>query len=192
MLYSWTVSCNLCCLFVSVTTLTQYLTKEWLLTDNHYKSHHYSLFHTRHLSTNLLYALEKTFLFLLKNCVDFISISLLFHQLCLISTLCLHPSLCPTPPVCVRGRLCVRLCAEGRVQVRRGFRRWAWRTPTSWRWMLSSSWATPSWAGTAARWASDPQTALCWPVRPRSIWGFLTLARMWSRNGVNQIRWCSS
>uniref|UniRef100_A0A3Q1I8Q3 Ankyrin 1, erythrocytic a n=1 Tax=Anabas testudineus TaxID=64144 RepID=A0A3Q1I8Q3_ANATE len=39
--------------------------------------------------------------------------------------------------------LCVRLCAEGKVQVRKGFRRSAWRglcrMPMSWRLMLSSS-----------------------------------------------------
>lgn len=97
------------------------------------------------------------------------------HQLCLFTALFLlsastHHSLPPSCPVCVCVRLCVRLCAEGRVQVRRGFRRWAWRvlcrTPTSWRLTLSSSLTTPSWAGTAARWASDLRAALCWPVRP--------------------------
>lgn len=99
---------------------------------------------------------------------------IIFHQLWLfIFQLDIHSLLSPTtlshPPVCMYMCVCVRsyvrLCAEARVQVRRGFRRWAWRVhcrmPTSWRWMLSSSWTTPSWAGTAARWASDLQAALC-------------------------------
>lgn len=119
-------------------------------TNNHYKVHQHAS-HDISLYTFLLHV----FMFLSSDCL----------------ILTLPPSVTLSHPlVCNCGRLCVRLCAEGRARVRRGFRRWAWRVlcrmPTSWRWTLSSSWATPSWVERAARWASDIQTALCWPARP--------------------------
>lgn len=86
------------------------------------------------------------------------------HQTYLISSLITHFHLFFSfPPSCVWDRLYGRLCAEGRDQVRRGFRSSAWTVlcRTTWRPMLSSTWATPSWVGEAARWASDLQAAVC-------------------------------
>lgn len=142
-----------------------------------------SIHHMQHHTVDLIFdPPQKTRDFTVQNHFFYVSPTLVF------SLPCSHPLPPPItlshPPVlcacCVR--LCVRLCAEGRVQVRRGLRRWAWRVlcRTSWRLTPSSSLTTPSWAGTAARWASDLRAALCWPVRPCNTprLPLLLLARM--------------